>query len=135
MAPRRRPRVVNGRLSKPREPGRLGDLAKMTVLGLVLALPAFLYAGLQAQLHEYRREVVAFETQIRELDDEHRRLDVELAMWSDPRRIGELAHDVSGLMPAGQEQVVYLPRSPEPPARDPNYIAAATGDDDGRQRP
>ena len=133
MAPRRRPRVINGRLIKPREPGRLGDLAKMTLLGLVLALPAFLYAGLQAQLHEYRREVVAFEAQIHELDDERRRLDVELAMWSDPRRIGELAQEVSGLMPAEQEQVVYLPRSPEPPARVRNYIAAATGDDDGRQ--
>ncbi len=135
MAPLRRPRVVNGPLIKPREPGRLSDLAKMTLLGLVLALPAFLYAGLQAQLHEYRREVVAFETQIQELDDEHRRLDVELAMWSDPRRIEELARNVSGLIPAEQEQVVYLPRSPETPARDLMYIAAATGDDDGRQRP
>ena len=135
MARRRRPRVVNGRLIKPREPGRLGDLVKMTMLGLVLALPAFLYAGLQAQLHEYRREVVAFEAQVGELDDERRRLDVELAMWSDPRRIEELARDVSGLMPAQQEQIVYLPRSPETPARDPIYIAAVTGDDLGRQRP
>ena len=135
MAPLRRPRVVNGPLIKPREPGRLGDLAKMTLLGLVLALPAFLYAGLQAQLHEYRREVVGLETQLQELDDERRRLDVELAMLSDPRRIEELASQVSGLVPAEQDQVVYLPRSPETPARDPIYVAAATGDDGGSQRP
>ena len=38
MAPIRRSRVVNGPLVKPPEPGRFGDLARMTVLGLLLAV-------------------------------------------------------------------------------------------------
>lgn len=131
----RRPRVVNGPLIKPREPGRLGDLARMTLLGLVLALPAFLHAGLQAQLHQYRREIVELEEKIQDLDEQQRRLDVELATLSDPRRIEELARTVSGLVPAEQEQIVYLPRPPEAPDQGPTYLAEATGDPDGRQRP
>lgn len=134
MAPIRRPRVVNGPLVKPREPGRFGDLARMILLGIVLALPAFLYAGLQAKLHEYRREVVELEQQKQELEEQRRRLDIELATMKDPRRIEELARVVGGLVPATQDQVVFLPRTPEAPARDPLYIAA-TGAPDGRQRP
>ena len=135
MAPIRRPRVVNGPLVKPREPGRLGDLARMTLLGLLLALPAFLYAGLQAKLHEYRRDVVALEQRDRELDEERRRLDIELASASDPRRIAELAGRVTGLVEADHEQVIFLPRTPVAPARDLMFLAEATGDADGRQRP
>jgi len=135
MAPIRRPRVVNGPLVKPREPGRFGDLARMTMLGLVLALPAFLYAGLQAKLHEYRRDVVILEQRIHELDEERKRLDIELASASDLQRIADLAREMTGLVDADHEQVIYLPRTPVSPARDLMFLAEATGDADGRQRP
>ncbi len=135
MAPIRRPRVVNGPLVKPREPGRFGDLARMTLLGLLLALPAFLYAGLQATLQEYRRDVVVLEQRDHELDEERRRLDLEFASASDPRRIAELARQVAGLVEAQSEQVIILPRTPVAPARDLMFLAQATGDADGRQRP
>jgi len=135
MAPLRRPRVVNGPLVKPREPGRFGDLARMTLLGLLLALPAFLYAGLQAQLHEYRRDVVVLDQRVRVLDEERRLLDLELATASDPQRIAEMAREVTGLVDAEQEQVIFLPRTPVAPARDLMFLAEATGDADGRQRP
>ncbi len=135
MAPIRRPRVVNGPLVKPREPGRFGDLARMTLLGLLLALPAFLYAGLQATLQEYRRDVVVLEQRDRELDEERRRLAIELASASDPRRIAELARQVTGLVDAQVEQVIILPRTPVAPARDLMFLAEATGNVDGRQRP
>lgn len=135
MAPIRRPMVVNGPLIKPREPGRLGDLAWMILLGAVLALPAFLYAGLQANLHQYRREIVALEERIQDLDEQRRRLDVELAALSDPRRIEQLARTVNGLVPAEQAQVVYLPWPPAALDQGPRYLAEATGDADGRQRP
>ena len=135
MAPIRRPRVVNGPLEKPREPGRFGDLARMTLLGLLLALPAFLYAGLQAKLHEFRQDVVALEERLQDLDEERQRLDLELASASDLDRIAELAHEVSGLTDISQNQVIFLPRSPVAPARDLTFLAEATGDTDGRQRP
>ena len=135
MAPIRRPRVVNGPLVKPREPGRFGDLARMTVLGLLLALPAFLYAGLQARLHHYRGEVVVLEERREQLDEQRRRLDIELASVSDLGRIEELARNVAGLVTAEQDQVVYLPRIPVAPARDLNLLAEATGGADGRNRP
>jgi cell division protein FtsL len=135
MAPTRRPRVVNGPLVKPREPGRFGDLARMTLLGLLLALPAFLYAGLQGKLHEYRRDVVGLEQRNRDLDEERRRLDIEFASASDPQRIGELAREVTGLVDAERDQVIYLPRTPVAPARDLMFLAEATGNADGRQRP
>jgi cell division protein FtsB len=135
MAPIRRPRVVNGPLVKPREPGRFGDLARMILLGLLLALPAFLYAGLQAKLHEYRRDVVVLDQRVRALDEERRRLDLELATASDPQRIAEMAREVTGLVDAEQEQVIFLPRTPVAPARDLMFLAEATGDADGRQRP
>ncbi len=135
MAPIRRPRVVNGQLVKPREPGRFGDLARMILLGLLLVFPAFLYAGLQAKLYEYRRDVVVLEQRDRYLDEERRRLDIELASASDPRRIAALARRVAGLVEAKQEQVIYLPRTPVAPARDLMFLAEATGDADGRQRP
>lgn len=135
MAPIRRPRVVNGPLVKPPEPGGFGDLARMTLLGLLLALPAFLYAGLQAKLHEYRRDVVVLEQRDRKLDEERRRLDIELASASDPRRIAELAGRVAGLVEAERQQVIYLPRTPVAPARDLMFLAEATRDADGRQRP
>jgi hypothetical protein len=134
MAPTRRPRVVNGPLVKPREPGRFGDLARMTFLGVLLVLPAFLYAGLQAKLHEYRREVVVLEQRLGELDEERKRLDIELASASDLQRIAELAA-ASGLAPADQQQVIFLPRTPVARARDLTFLAEATGDADGRQRP
>ncbi len=135
MAPIRRSRVVNGPLVKPREPGRFGDLARMTVLGLLLAVPAFLYAGLQAKLHQYRGEVVVLEARIDELDEQRRRLDIELASVSDLGRIEELAREVAGLVDAEQDQVVYLPRTPVVPTRDLMFLAQATGDPDGRNRP
>jgi cell division protein FtsB len=135
MAPIRRPRVVNGPLVKPREPGRVGDLARMTLLGLLIAVPAFLYAGLQAKLHEYRREVVALDQRLNELAEDRQRLEIEFASASDPKLIGELAREVIGLEKAPQDQVIFLPRTPVAPARDLTFLAEATGDADGRQRP
>ena len=135
MAPIRRPRVVNGPLVKPREPGRVGDLARMTGLGLLLAVPAVLYAGLQAKLHQYRGEVVVLEARIDELDEQRRRLDIELASVSDLGRIEELARAVAGLVEAEQDQVVFLPRTPVVPTPDLMFLAEATGDPDGRKRP
>ena len=135
MAPIRRPRVVNGPLVKPREPGRLGDLARMTLLGLLLALPAFLYAGLQAQLHEFRRDVVGLEQRLHDLDEERKRLDIELASVSELQRVADLARDVTGLVDVGQDQFIWLVRTPVAPARDLMFLAEAAGDVDGRQRP
>lgn len=135
MAPIRRPRVVNGPLVKPREPGRFGDLARTTLLGLLLAVPAFLYAGLQAKLHVYRGQVVALEERKAELADDRQRLDLDLARASAPQRIAQLARDVSGLQDASRDQVIYLPRTPVAPARDLTFLAEATGVADGRQRP
>lgn len=135
MAPIRRPRVVNGPLVKPREPGRLGDLARMTLLGVLLALPAFLYAGMQATLYEYRREVVALDERLNELQEERKRLDIELQSVSDLQRIEELALETAGLVKVDQEQVIFLPRTPVAPARDLMFLAEATGDPNGRQRP
>ena len=135
MAPIRRPRVVNGPLVKPREPGRFGDLTRMTALGLLLAVPAFLYAGLQAKLHEYRGDVVVLEARIDELDEQRRRLDIELASVSDLGRIEVLAREVAGLVEAEQDQVVVLPRFPVVPTRDLMFLAEATGDPNGRNRP
>ncbi len=136
MAPIRRPRVVNGPLVKPREPGRFGDLARMTVLGVLLALPAFLYAGLQAKLHQYRGEVVTLEARIDQLDGQRQRLDIELASVSHLDRIEELAREVAGLVEAKQDQVVVLPRTPVVvPTRDLMFLAKATGDPNGRNRP
>jgi hypothetical protein len=139
MAPTRRPRVVNGPLEKPREPGRLGDLARMTLLGVLLALPAFLYAGLQAQLHEYRREVVLLEERLQGLAEERKRLDIDLQSASDLQRIEELA-GLTGLTHVDQQQFIFLPRTPVAPARDLTFLALtgpaeATGDARGRQRP
>lgn len=139
MAPIRRPRVVNGPLEKPREPGRLGDLARMTLLGILLVLPAFLYAGLQAKLHEYRREVVQLEERLDTLLEERKRLDIELQSASDLQRIQELA-ELTGLTQVDQQQVIFLPRTPVAPARDLTFLALtgpaeATGDAHGRQRP
>lgn len=135
MAPTRRPRVVNGPLVKPREPGRLGDLARMTLLGLLLALPAFLYAGLQAKLYEYRRDVVTLEERLNTLEEERKRLDIELQSVSDLQRIEELALETAGLVKVDQGQWIFLPRTPVAPARDLMFLAEATGDPDGRQRP
>jgi hypothetical protein len=126
--------VVNGQLVKPREPGRFGDLARMTLLGLLLALPAFLYAGLQAKLHEYRRDVVVLEQRLQKLDEEQKRLDIELQSASDPQRVFDMAAG-EGFTLADQQQVIYLPRTPVAPARDLTFLAEATGDADGRQRP
>ncbi len=135
MAPTRRPRVVNGPLVKPREPGRFGDLARMMLLGLLIAVPAFLYAGLQARLHEFRGQVVALDERKGELEKERQRLDIELASASNPTEIKKLAREVLGLETAPQDQVIHLPRTPVAPARDFTFLAEATGDADGRQRP
>jgi len=136
MAPIRRPRVVNGPLVKPREPGRFGDLTRMMTLGLLLALPAFLYAAMQAKLHEYRGDVVSLEAQLDQLDDQRRRLDIEFASATDLGYIEELAREVAGLVYPEQDQVIYLPRTPVAPSRDLMFLAqAATGGPDGRNRP
>lgn len=135
MAPIRRPRVVNGPLVKPREPGRLGDLARTLLLGLLLVVPAFLYASLQATLHEYRLEVVQLDGRMDELEAERQQLDLDLAEASNPQRIAALALQVGGLEEASQEHVIYLPRTPVAPARDLSFLAEAIGDADGRQRP
>jgi len=128
-----RTRVVNGPLIKPREPGRLADLARLLGLGALLALPAFLYAGLQAHLLETRRDVVALEERHDELQEQRRRLDVELAALSDPRHVEELAREL-GLRPRHQDQVAYLTPVPTTDGRQPPFVAEATGGDDGRQR-
>lgn len=135
MAPIRRPRVFNGPLVKPREPGRFGDLARMTVLGVLLVLPFFLYASLQAKLHQYRGEVVDLEAHIELLDEQRGRLDVELASLSDLERIEELSRKVAGLVEAEEGQVVYLPRTPLAPTRDLIFLAEAIEDANGRRRP
>jgi len=134
MGPIRRPRVFNGPLVKPREPGRFGDLARMIVLGMLLVLPFFLYAGLRAKLHQHRGEVVVLEAYLEELDEQRRRLDIELAFESNLRRIEELAR-VSGLVEAKEDQVVYLARTPVVPARNLILLAEATEETNGRRRP
>ena len=135
MGPIRRPRVFNGPLVKPREPGRFGDLARMIVLGMLLVLPFFLYAGLRAKLHQHRGEVVVLEAYLEELDEQRRRLDIELASVSNLRRIELLAREVSGLVEAEENQVVYLARTPVVPARNLILLAEATEETDGRRRP
>jgi cell division protein FtsL len=107
----------------------------MTVLGLMLAVPAFVYAGLQGKLHQYRSEVVVLEARIDQLDEQRRRLHVELASVSNLGRIKELAREVAGLVEAEQDQVVVLPRTPVVPTRDLMFLAEATGDRNGRNRP
>ena len=134
MGPIRRPRVFNGPLVKPREPGRFGDLARMIVLGMLLVLPFFLYAGLRAKLHQYRGEVVVLEAYLEELDEQRRRLDIELASVSNLRRIEVLARE-SGLVEAEENQVVYLARTPVVPARNLILLAEATEETNGRRRP
>ena len=134
MGPIRRPRVFNGPLVKPREPGRFGDLARMIVLGMLLVLPFFLYAGLQAKLHQHRGEVVVLEAYLEELDEQRRRLDIELASVSNLRRIEVLARE-SGLVEAEENQVVYLARTPVVPARNLILLAEATEETNGRRRP
>ncbi len=134
MGPIRRPRVFNGPLVKPREPGRFGDLARMIVLGMLLVLPFFLYAGLRAKLHQHRGEVVVLEAYLEELDEQRRRLDIELASVSNLRRIEVLARE-SGLVEAEENQVVYLARTPVVPARNLILLAEATEETNGRRRP
>ena len=134
MGPIRRPRVFNGPLVKPREPGRFGDLARMMVLGMLLVLPFFLYAGLRAKLHQHRGEVVVLEAYLEELDEQRRRLDIELASVSNLRRIEVLARE-SGLVEAEENQVVYLARTPVVPVRNLILLAEATEETNGRRRP
>ena len=134
MGPIRRPRVFNGPLVKPREPGRFGDLARMIVLGMLLVLPFFLYAGIRAGLHQHRGEVVVLEAYLEELDEQRRRLDIELASVSNLRRIEVLARE-SGLVEAEENQVVYLARTPVVPARNLILLAEATEETNGRRRP
>lgn len=134
MARSPRTRVVNGPIIKPREPGRLVDLARLVGLGALLALPAFLYAGLQAHLLETRRTVVDLEGRLAELEENRRRLDVELAALSDPREIEDRARE-QGLRPREQDQVAYLTPPAATDGRHPPFVAEATGGDGGRQRP
>lgn len=133
MARSRRPRVVNGPLIKPREPGRFTDLARLVALGALLALPAFLYAGLQAQLLETRRSIVGLEERLEELDEQRRRLDAQLGTLRDPRFIAEQAR-LTDMEPPDQDQIVFL-TDPFPAAADPSLVAGAIGGDDGRRRP
>ncbi|MEE2649807.1 MAG: hypothetical protein VX389_07550 [Acidobacteriota bacterium] len=107
----------------------------MIVLGMLLVLPFFLYAGLQAKLHQHRGEVVVLEAYLEELDKQRRRLDIELASVSNLRRIELLAREVSGLVEAEENQVVYLARTPIVPARNLTLLAEATEETDGRRRP
>lgn len=131
----RRPRVVNGPLIKPREPGRLADLARVVLLGALVALPAFLYATLQANLHDYRRSVVELEQQLEEIEERRRRLEVELASLRDPRRIKELATRINQLVPVPPDRIVYLSLPAIGADRQPDLVAEALGDPHGRQRP
>jgi cell division protein FtsB len=135
MSRSRRPRVVNGPLIKPREPGRLADLARVVLLGALVALPAFLYATLQANLHNYRRSVVQLERQLEEIEERRRRLEVELASLRDPRRIKDLATNMSQLVPVQPDQIVYLSWPPIAANSQPDLVAEALGDPHGRQRP
>jgi hypothetical protein len=100
MARPSRSRVVNGPLIKSREPGRLADLARVILLGALVALPAFLYATLQANLHQQRRSVVELEEQLGQLEEQRRRIDVELASLRDPRRVRQVAAAMLGLVDA-----------------------------------
>jgi len=135
MARSSRPRVVNGPLIKSREPGRLGDLARVILLGALVALPAFLYATMQANLHQQRRSVVDLEEQLGELEEQRRRLDVELASLRDPRRVRQVASAMLGMIDADSEQVVYLTLPPHVPENPTTLVAEALGDTHGRQRP
>ena len=135
MSRPRRSRVVNGPLIKPREPGRLIDLARVLLLGALVALPAFLYATLQANLHRQRREVVVLEAQLGELEEQRRRLEVELASLRDPRHIEFVAESVLGMADAKPEQIIYLTLPPAVHQDPPALVAAALGDPHGRQRP
>jgi cell division protein FtsL len=130
-----RSKVANGPLIKAREPGRLTDLARVILLGALVALPAFLYATLQANLHQQRRSVVELEEQLGELEGQRRRLEVELASLRDPRRVREVAAGALGMVDAEPDQIVYLtlpPRAVDQPA---TLVAAALGEAHGRQRP
>jgi cell division protein FtsL len=135
MSRPRRSRVANGPLIKAREPGRLTDLARVILLGALVVLPAFLYATLQANLHQQRRTVVELEQQLGEIEEQRRRLEVELASLRDPRRIREVAAGMLGMVDAESDQIVYLtlpPLADEGPA---TLVAAALGESHGRQRP
>ena len=135
MGPIRRPRVFNGPLVKPREPGRFGDLARMMALGMLLVLPFFLSASLRAKLHQYRTEVVDLEAHIKQLDEQRQRLDIQFSSVSNLERIEKLAREVSILVEAEENQVVYLARTPVVPARNLTLLAEATEETDGRRRP
>jgi len=130
-----RSRVVNGPLVKAREPGRLADLARVILLGALVALPAFLYATLQANLLQQRRSVVALEEQLGELAAQRRRLDVELASLRDPHRIRQVAGGMLGMVDADSEQIVYLTLPPHVAENPTTLVAEALGDTHGRQRP
>ena len=135
MSRSRRSRVENGPLIKAREPGRLADLARVIFLGALVALPAFLYATLQANLHQQRRSVVELEEQLGQLQEHRRRLEVELASLRDPRRIKEVAAGVLGMADAESDQIVYLTLPPFVPDSPTTLVAEALGDSHGRQRP
>tara|TARA_B100001079_G_scaffold170212_1_gene146043 strand:- start:73 stop:393 length:321 start_codon:yes stop_codon:yes gene_type:complete len=106
----------------------------MIVLGMLLVLPFFLYAGLRAKLHQYRGEVVVLEAHLEQLDEQRRRLDIELAFESNLSRIEELARG-DGLVEAEEDQVVYLARTPVVPAQNSILLAEATEETNGRRRP
>ena len=135
MARPRRSRVANGPLIKSRQPGRLVDLARVILLGALVALPAFLYATLQANLHQQRRSVVVLEEQLGSLEEQRRRLDVELASLRDPRRVRQVAAGILGMVDADSEQIIYLTLPPHDPENPTTLVAEALGDTHGRQRP
>ena len=135
MARPRRSRVANGPLIKSRPPGRLVDLARVILLGALVALPAFLYATLQANLHQQRRSVVELEEELGGLEGQRRRLDLQLSSLRDPHVVREFAADILGMVDAESEQIVYLTLPPRAPENPTTLVAEALGDTHGRQRP
>ncbi len=131
----RRSRVVNGPLVKAREPGRLADLARVILLGALVALPAFLYATLQANLQQQRRSVVDLEEQLGKLAEQRRRLDLEIASLRDPKRIRQVAGGLLGMVDADSGQIIYLTLPPRVAENPTTLVAEALGDTHGRQRP
>jgi cell division protein FtsL len=107
----------------------------MMALGMLLVLPFFLSASLRAKLHQYRTEVVDLEAHIKQLDEQRQRLDIEFSSASNLERIEKLAREVSSLVEAEENQVVYLARTPVVPARNLTFLAEATEETDGRRRP
>lgn len=129
-----RPRVANRRLVKPREPHRLADLARVVLGVALLAVPPFLYAAQQAQLHQYKRSITQLEQRRDELNEIQRRLELELATLRDPQRVELLAREIVGLAPVTQDRVVFLDRPAGRSDRGTVLLAQFAEDADGPPR-